>query len=129
MHIVSILIGLIFLVAPLQVFAGSVYCECSRYLREIIGVNIPRGDAGTYLPNASMWNINYGDVLILKYPKVWHVAVVVGFEWKKGQQWPENIIVHDSNYIPCTPTTRAISWYDEAIRGIYSPQPMIDSSF
>ena len=84
-------------------------------------MNVPQGDAGTYLPNISKWNIDVGDVLIFYYDGVWHVAVVIGFEWKVGQQWPEKIIVHESNFKRCTPTTRAISWNDENLVGIYHP--------
>ena len=115
-----------FLALPGVSFAAPVRCECARYLREVLHINTPRGDAGTYFPNIPQSEIKEGDVLILKYERIWHVALVIGFgeteinPFDLSAQVPK-IIVSDSNFIRCTPTVRAISWFDDNIIGVYRP--------
>ena len=124
MRIVSILIGLILLVAPLQAYALPNTCECVRYIREVHGVNI-KGNASTLSPNISMCNVDVGDVLLLRYGKVSHAALVIGFEWEEGRQTPTHFWIVEGNYKRCQVTSRKVKWEDENIRGIYSPPPVV----
>lgn len=89
-------------------------------------MNVPRGNAGTYLPNIPQSEIREGDVIIFKFGKVWHVGVTIGFgetevnPFDPTAQVPK-IIVAQTNKVPCTPTTEKISWFDDHIIGVYRP--------
>jgi len=124
MKVVSTFIGLMFLAAPLQVFALPNTCECVRYLREVHGVNI-KGDAWSLKPNLSRWNVDVGDVLLLQYGKVSHAALIIGFEWEEGRQTPTHFWIVEGNYKRCQVTSRKIKWEDGHIRGIFSPPPVV----
>jgi len=89
-------------------------------LREVQGVNI-KGDAWTLRPNISRWNVDIGDVLLLKYGKVHHASLVIGFEWEEGRQTPTHFWVVEANYDRCKVSSRKIEWEDPAIKGIYHP--------
>ena|SRR3990167_7865669 len=124
----ALLIGLILLTAPVQVFALPDTCFCVQYLREVHGVNI-KGDAWTLKPNISRWNVDVGDVLLLQYGKVSHAALVIGFEWEEGRQTPTYYWIVEANWKRCQVTSRRIAWESSEVRGIYNPQPAVDSSF
>lgn len=121
----GLLVG-VFVLIPQFVLAAPVQCECSRYLREVLSVNVPRGNAGTYLPNIYQGQVKEGDVVILKYGKVWHVALITAFgevevnPYNPTTRVPK-LILAETNLVPCTPTVRAISWFDDNIIGIYRP--------
>ena len=121
--LVGALVGI--LLMPIFAFAAPVKCECVRYLREIHGINI-RGDAWTQRPNIYQGKMQEGDVVILRYGKVWHVALVAGFgETEVNPNNPTTKVpklrIIETNFVPCTPTAREISWFDEHIVGIYRP--------
>ena len=119
-------LALLAVLIPQAAFAAPVRCECARYLRTVLHVNVPQGDADTYRPTIPQSDIQEGDVLIQKFGRVWHVALVIGFgetevnPFDLSAQVPK-IIVSDSNFIRCTPTVRAISWFDDNIVGVYRP--------
>src|SRR3990167_1158472 len=128
MKLKAILLGLVFLVAPLQVFALPDSCYCVLWLRNQMGVNI-KGDAVTLYPNISTWNVDVGDVLLLQYGRVSHAALVIGFEWEEGRQTPTHYWIVEANWKRCQVTSRKIEWESSEVRGIYSPQSTVDSSF
>ena len=122
MKYLTTLFVLVVVLAPFTASAYSNKCECVRFLREEMGVNI-KGDARTIFPNASMWNVNYGDVLLLRYGKVSHAAQVIGFTWVEGRQEPLTMRVIEANYERCKVSIRDIKWNSPEIRGLYKPQP------
>jgi len=88
----------------------SVYCECVRYMREVLGVNI-KGDAGTHEPNITFLDLQYGDVVIMQYD-VPHEGMYVS-------QNNDGILIKESNFRKCKESTRRIS-FNEAV-GFYRP--------
>ena len=120
MKSLATLFVLVVVLAPFTASAYSNKCECVRWLREAQGVNI-KGNAWEIYPNASMWNIDVGQVLLTQYGKVSHASLVIGFEWDEWKQTPVNIIVVEANYDRCKVGVRKIAWNSHEIRGVYKP--------
>lgn len=100
-------------------------CLCVKYLRDVLEVNIPFGDAITQKPNIPLKDVDKGDVLLMKYGGVYHVAEAIGFvgEQKYGTTTvAREIIVVESNYKECTPTVRHVPFKSKEIWGVYRPK-------
>lgn len=85
-------------------------CECIRYIRETFNVNV-RGDASALVPNITLLNAQKGDIVLLNYAGVVHGAYIQEIR-------AEGILVYESNFVKCTPTTRLIP-YDSPFIGFY----------
>jgi len=72
--------------------------------------------------NTPFINMDVGDVLLMRYDRVYHVALIVGFSGEKveyqGAIARRNIIIQEWNYIPCKGGSRIISLDDEHIWGV-----------
>ena len=112
---------------PTQAWAAPVACECVRALRELAGVNV-RGDANTLVPNTTFPDIQPGDVLILRYGKVYHAALAIATQ--KSLEYIDDesfynkavaVTIQEWNYKPCKGTVRQIVASDSHIVGVYRP--------
>lgn len=112
----TLLVG-VALVLPSVTNAAPVQCECVRYLREVMGVQI-KGDAWTIRPNAETRFARAGDVLLTNEGPG-HAALITGFfEPVEGDIWAK---VTETNFSRCKPTTRMIRLSDKEVRGLYRP--------
>jgi len=113
------------LLLPVWAFAAPVQCECARALRELAGVNLPRGDASKQVPNLGFRNLDVHDVLLMRYGNTFHVAEVVGFSETKGivngYIAPISILIQEWNFRPCAYSQRLIPLLDDHIWGVYRP--------
>lgn len=86
-------------------------CSCVKSARVIVP-NLPRGDAGNFIPNTDMQK---GQLAILDYNGVKHITAY--------KITPNGLqTVHEGNYKPCEITSRIISWEEvnEHIVGFYA---------
>lgn len=111
------------LVLPSLASAAPVQCECVRYLREIMGVQI-KGDAWTIKPNIPSVELKEGDVLLFDYggKDKDHAGVILSFILKHiggGVYIRKSIVIAETNYHKCEEGTRVVDWDDPAIKGGY----------
>lgn len=109
----------------MRALAAPVQCECVRYLREVVGIDV-RGDAWTIVPNVRRENLVEGDVLLFDYGGKGkdHAAVIVSFEGEVDLGYataPEFIYIFETNYKKCTPGYRKVRWDDPSIKGGLRP--------
>ena len=104
------------MVLPTQTWAAPVQCECIRYLREVLAVNV-RGDAWTVPVNADVNFARVGDVLLF-HGRIGHGALITGFIEQHGRLYAR---IAESNYVSCTPGVRVVPLDDPTVRGIYRP--------
>lgn len=87
------------------------HCSCVVYARQR-GVAIPYNtDAGDLVPNSPP---TPGGLVLLRYPKADHVAVITGFT-------EHGVMVREGNYKHCKETIREIRFDDRALRGFWTP--------
>jgi len=96
-----------------EVVFVSAECECVRYIREVLGVNI-KGDAHTIKSNTDI--PIKGGVVLLNYDGIAHVAYV-------KEVLLDRFIIQESNFKKCTPTERVIKKNDVHITGYYFRNP------
>lgn len=84
-------------------------CSCIQTAK-VFGVKV-KGDAKNLIPNAGP---EVGNLVLLKYGSVSHVAVIRGFTVDG------DMVVKEGNYIPCKITSRTISFSDTNIVGYWS---------
>jgi len=94
---------------------NSVYCYCGRYIKYKYGVPINK-DASEYEPNIQFINVKRGDLVLLKYGEVAHLAYLLEIT-------NSGLFVDESNYEPCKSGTRLIEWNDEALIGFHRINP------
>lgn len=121
------LVALFFLALPSVSFALPTY-SCVLYLREVRGIEV-YGDAINLQPNLPSENLDVGDVLVLRYGKVGHVAEIIGYE---GEQKltvngrtvlvPETLTILEANFKAGQVTVRTLAWDDTHIKGVYRPK-------
>lgn len=102
---------------PATAFAMPITCMCVAYLSRVLDVNI-HGDADTIQPDLPIQYVEVGDVVLFRYPKTAHVALVTSIASYKGGA---KLQIAESNYRSCKPGVREISPSDPAIIGIYRP--------
>lgn len=117
--IISILIGLgVFALLPISItYAATVECSCVLGLRILQGINI-HGDASRQKANVPTSDVQEGDVLIMKYPKDSHVALVTDVTEKEGQKF---VTTDEYNLHRCQETIRTIALNDKHIVGVLRP--------
>lgn len=109
---------------PVQAtFALAVKCQCVLALRELKGVYI-RGDAVTLKPNVPLNAAIKGDVLLLRYGKVSHAALITDIIDVVPHEPPYDrvvtgFVIDEYNYIPCAESVRTIGL--ENVVGVYRP--------
>jgi hypothetical protein len=89
-------------------------CQCVRFLRERLGVNI-RGDAHTIAPNTPLGDIGIGTVILFDYGDISHAALIIGLN-------RDIATIHEANWRHCTETVREVSIYDPSVRGFFRPE-------
>lgn len=95
--------------STVKVATNSQYCSCVSTARNL-GVDIPLNmNASDFKPNSTPV-IN--GLVILQYPKAWHVAVITGFT-------DDGFSVVEGNYKPCQKDTRVLKWNDPHIVGFW----------
>lgn len=105
------------LLAPTVSFAAPIQCECVRYLREVLQVNV-KGDAWTLRGNTDIRFARAGDVLLTDEGPG-HAALITGFfEPTEGDLW---VKIAETNFKKCTPGIRTIRLLDPSVRGVYRP--------
>lgn len=115
-----VLAGILFalsIIAP-YAHADSVSCYCVLALRELQGIDI-RGDAWTQRPNVETQYVRPGDVLLMRYPKSDHVALVLDVTEPTRDHLYVSIVEY--NYHHCQKSYRTLSLDDESIRGVLRP--------
>lgn len=113
-YLVTLLVALLL---PLWSFAAPVQCECVRYLREVLQVNV-KGDAWTLRGNTDVRFARAGDVLLTDEGPG-HAALITGFfEPTEGDLW---VKIAETNFKRCTPGVRTIRLLDPSVRGVYRP--------
>lgn len=85
----------------------NVRCYCVSYAREYVP-EVPKLDAEWWDVIFHGSNPSVGSILLLHYPKAWHVAVVTGFS-------EEGVYVREANFHLCQTSTRLIAWSDPAL--------------
>ncbi len=111
------LVGLLFglsLIVPFVGHADSVKCYCVKALREIHAVNI-RGDAVTQKPNIPTSAAKEGDVLLMRYPKDSHVALITKV---KEVGTKKVVTIEEYNFRHCKQSIRTISLTDKHVLGV-----------
>ena len=93
--------------------AVSVYCECVRYLREVLGIKI-RGNADSIPVNLTEPEV--GAVIKMKYPNGYHVALI-------KYKLIDRLVIQESNYHTCKADERVIMLSDSHIVGYYYVNP------
>ena len=91
----------------------SVYCECVRYLREVLGIKI-RGNADSIPVNLTEPEV--GAVIKMKYPNGYHVALI-------KYKLIDRLVIQESNYHTCKADERVIMLSDSHIVGYYYVNP------
>lgn len=102
--------------------SNSVLCECIRYLREIRGVDV-RGDAWTIPVTHKLEAATVGDVLLFDTNPDHGAEIIgtVGEVLKFPYVLPEYFLIAETNWKPCTPDVRLVSFNDPRLKGVYRP--------
>lgn len=87
-----------------------VVCSCSSFAH-VLNPKIPIKNAEDYTPNGAP---TIGGLVLLKYPKAAHVAVITGFTGN-------GVTVRETNYEPCKMGRREILFTDPALVGFWNP--------
>lgn len=87
-------------------------CSCIKYVRNQ-GIDIPLlGEDGTpkdLIPNSTP---SIGNLILLKYKEIYHVAIIIGYT-------ETGFLIEEGNFESCQKTFREIDFVNEDIRGFW----------